>query len=96
MSVTRSSGIIATLRVMMPLTTITRLLVRMNRSKYQSNTFHATQPITAIQISTAAVTRPSMFCRVRKPARYPSRRVAPAPISSGPERWIQCRFHSPR
>jgi hypothetical protein len=54
---------------MMPLTTITRLLVRMNRSKYQSKTRHATQPITPSQINTATVTMPSMCCRVRKPAR---------------------------
>jgi len=37
----------------------------MNRSKYQSKTRHATQPMTASQISTAAVTRPLMLTRVR-------------------------------
>ena len=57
MSVTRTSGIIATLRVTMPLTTMTRLLVRMNRSYHQSATFQATQPITANQSSTAMVVR---------------------------------------
>ena len=59
----------ATLRVMMPLTTITRLLVRMKRSYHQSATFQATQPITANQSSTATVVRPPTFCPVRKPER---------------------------
>ena len=69
MSVTRSSGIIATCRVMMPLTTMTRLLVRMNRSYYQSATCQATQPITANQSSTATVVSAPTFWPARKPAR---------------------------
>ena len=55
MSVTRSSGIMATLRVKMPDTTMTRLLVRMKRSNHQSATLNATQTMITAQISRTAV-----------------------------------------
>ena len=58
MSVTRTSGIMPTVRVTSPLMTISRLLVSTNRSLYQSATRHPTQLMMPSQTSTATVTIP--------------------------------------
>ena len=97
MSVTRTSGIIATLRVTMPLTTMTRLLVRMKRSYHQSATFQATQPITANQSSTATVVRRADVLPGEEAGEVAEHEGGRRRRSrSGVARWIQCRFHSPR
>jgi hypothetical protein len=54
---------------MIPLTTITRLLVRMNRSKNQSPIRQATQNMTANQSTMTTVVSSLTSCLARKPER---------------------------